>query len=202
MIVSIQGTNNLKDREKSAVECAKRNVFGFAIGGLWMGENEEERNNILNIIIQNIPSNKIRFIPGATTPFDILDSILLGFDLFEGSYVNYLTTNGYAAVFPISENSENIVEKNTGNFVSKIQLFDKQYSNDLSPILNECPCFTCKSHSRAYLHHLVECREMTANILLDIHNSIHFRNFFDKIREEIKNETFHNYVKWFKSNII
>ena len=58
------------------------------------------------------------------------------------------------------------------------------------PLLPGCECYTCERYMRAYVHHLLQCHEMTAAVLLDIHNYFHFNKFMEAAREAIGAGTF------------
>ena len=62
-----------------------------------------------------------------------------------------------------------------------------------------CDCFTCTNHSRAYIHHLLQCHEMTAAVLLDIHNIHHYCNFFGAVRGAVRAGTFAEFAAFHRS---
>uniref|UniRef100_A0A1B6L868 Queuine tRNA-ribosyltransferase accessory subunit 2 n=1 Tax=Graphocephala atropunctata TaxID=36148 RepID=A0A1B6L868_9HEMI len=68
----------------------------------------------------------------------------------------------------------------------EMNLNDKMYFDDLSPIMEDCQCLACTKHTRAYIHHLLNTREMLASVLLMIHNLHHYQKFFEAIRENGK----------------
>ncbi|XP_046682360.1 queuine tRNA-ribosyltransferase accessory subunit 2 [Homalodisca vitripennis] len=68
----------------------------------------------------------------------------------------------------------------------EMNLNDKIYFDDLSPIMRDCKCLACTKHTRAYIHHLLNTREMLASVLLMIHNLHHYQKFFEAIRENGK----------------
>ncbi|XP_015436631.1 PREDICTED: queuine tRNA-ribosyltransferase subunit QTRTD1 homolog [Dufourea novaeangliae] len=74
--------------------------------------------------------------------------------------------------------------------IDVISFRDIRYEEDFSPICSHCECLTCKNHTRAYLYHLRNTREMLLDVLLMIHNIHHYLEFFKAIRENIKSGTF------------
>ena len=68
-----------------------------------------------------------------------------------------------------------------------LNLWSLKYRTDTRPLLKNCECHTCRHHTRAYVHHLLQCREMTASVLLDAHNQFHFLRFFAAARDAIGN---------------
>ena len=71
-----------------------------------------------------------------------------------------------------------------------LNLWSLKYRTDTRPLLKNCECHTCRRHTRAYVHHLLQCREMTASVLLDAHNQFHFLRFFAAARDAIGNDAF------------
>ncbi|XP_033222272.1 queuine tRNA-ribosyltransferase accessory subunit 2-like [Belonocnema kinseyi] len=72
------------------------------------------------------------------------------------------------------------------------------YANDFSPICADCTCSTCKHHTKAYVHHLCQTKELLGLVLLMIHNMHHYMEFFEAIRSNLRNATF----LAFKENIV
>lgn len=69
---------------------------------------------------------------------------------------------------------------------------------DKGPLVAGCSCFTCKNHSRAYIHHLLQTHEMLAGVLLEMHNTHWWLQFFAAIQEAIQQGRLQQYIKWFK----
>lgn len=72
----------------------------------------------------------------------------------------------------------------------KINLLDAKFKEDLRPLVEGCSCFTCCNHSRAYLYHLLTVHEMTAQVLLELHNVHQFLAFFRQLRAAISQQSF------------
>jgi len=148
-----------------------------------------------------------RFLPGPLTPVEALQAIESGFDIFEGTYAAHLTRQGLAATFSViqpqaSTKRRKLDSETEATLVSsKISLYDKSFALDQSPLLVGCECCTCKNHTRAYLHHLVVCQEMTANVLLDVHNIWHLDSFMAQVRNAIANDSLPEYSEWFCSTM-
>ena len=79
-------------------------------------------------------------------------------------------------------------EKATG--ATKLNMLDKQHKEDQRPLVQGCKCFACKNHTRAYVHHLLLVHEMTAQILLELHNTHQMLEWFARIRKSIAQGTF------------
>ncbi|GLC56679.1 hypothetical protein PLESTB_001133900 [Pleodorina starrii] len=82
---------------------------------------------------------------------------------------------------------------------TKINLWSTSYRLDKGPLLPGCGCFTCRRHSRAYVHHLLNTHEMLADVLLEAHNTSHVMAFCQAIREAISEGRFELYQQWFSS---
>ena len=78
----------------------------------------------------------------------------------------------------------------TGGDAFKSNMWALAYRADKRPLLPGCECYTCERYMRAYVHHLLQCHEMTAAVLLDIHNYFHFNKFMEAAREAIGAGTF------------
>nr|XP_029118418.1 queuine tRNA-ribosyltransferase accessory subunit 2 isoform X3 [Elaeis guineensis] len=181
---AIVGGSCVEERKRCATEVAMRNVSGFWIGGFGLGEGMEERPALLNAVTDGLPEKKLRQISGLTLP---------GIDLFESTYIYHLTLGGFALTFPLDIVERDILHSqlsDTGSDCTKINLRATVYRKDTTPIVENCSCFTCQNHTRAYINHLLNVHEMLAQILLEIHNTHHYLAFFHSIRKAIKGGKF------------
>ncbi|XP_039125209.1 queuine tRNA-ribosyltransferase accessory subunit 2-like [Dioscorea cayenensis subsp. rotundata] len=193
MLGSIVGGTSKQERERCATEVSKRNVAGFWIGGFGLGENMEERPSLLNAVIDSLPEQKLRMISGFGLPEEVLQGVAAGIDLFDSTYVYHLTAGGFALVFPLDNMEKGAFDSqlsDIGSDGTKINLRATIYRKDTSAIVSNCQCFTCQNHTRAYINHLLNVHEMLAQILLEIHNTHHYLEFFRSIREAIKCNSF------------
>ncbi|XP_020598968.1 queuine tRNA-ribosyltransferase accessory subunit 2-like isoform X2 [Phalaenopsis equestris] len=167
---AIVGGSSVEERKRCANEVAKKNVQGFYIGGLGLGESMEERPGLLNSIMDCLPEEKPRQISGLALPEEVLQGVASGIDLFESTYVYHLTLGGLALVFPLEILEGEIFNTHlhSSDEITKINLRATIYRNDASPIVNNCSCYTCQNHTRAYINHLLNVHEMLAQILLEM----------------------------------
>ncbi|KAL5704064.1 tRNA-guanosine(34) preQ1 transglycosylase [Ranunculus cassubicifolius] len=197
---AIVGGSDVEERIRCAQEVARRHVSGYWLGGFGLGESAEERPFLLNAVTDVLPKEKPRQICGLGLPEEVLQGVASGVDIFDSTYIYHVTIGGYGLVFPRNKDERLISEfewRETEGDMTKINLRATVYRNDTSPILENCPCYTCQNHTRAYIHHLLNVHEMLAQILLEIHNTHHYLGFFRWIREAIKRGEFEDLYERF-----
>ncbi|KAM1316453.1 hypothetical protein TB1_019230 [Malus domestica] len=197
---SIVGGSSVNERERCAQEVASRNVSGYWIGGFGLGENIYERPAVLNAVTDILQEEKPRLISGLGLPEEVLQGVAAGIDVFDSTYICHLTLGGFALTFPldgVEMNASGIELTNIGTDQTKINLRATAYRKDMSPIVANCNCYTCKNHTKAYINHLLNVREMLAQTLLEIHNTHHYLGFFRSIREAIKSGNFDQFRQKF-----
>jgi queuine tRNA-ribosyltransferase len=149
---------------------------GYAIGGLAVGEADQERNQVINLCTNLLPVEKPRYLMGVGLPEDILESIHLGVDMFD-------------CVIPTRNARNGTVFTSNGKLIIK----SARCKSEHIPIDKDCSCYTCKNFSRAYIRHLFNCNEMLGLRLATLHN-IHFYMWLvSEARKQILEETF---VAW------
>ncbi|KAF9608559.1 hypothetical protein IFM89_009925 [Coptis chinensis] len=197
---AIVGGSSVEERIRCAQEVARRHVSGYWIGGFGLGESTEERSALLTAVTDVLPKEKPRQICGLGLPEEVLLGVASGVDLFDSTYIYHLTLGGFALVFPLNRDERHISDSqlsDTGGDCTKINLRATVYRKDKSPIADNCRCYTCQNHTRAYINHLLNVHEMLAQILLEIHNTHHYLGFFRTIREAIKNGEFDHFCQKF-----
>ena len=163
-------------RKQSAEDLIKLDFPGYAIGGISVGEPKGEFLDILRYTTPLMPQNKPRYLMGVGTPEDLLDGIKRGIDMFDCVLP---TRNARHGSFFTWEGKKNI--KN------------KEFHEDDRPLVEDCNCYTCKNHSRAYVRHLWRCGESTAATLLSIHNSKFLIDFAKTARKAILQDRFEDF---------
>ena len=129
---------------------------GLAVGGLAVGESEEERLGVLESLLPHMPAGRPRYLMGVGRPQDIVAAVMRGIDLFDCVMPTRHARNGHLF---------------TSTGVMNIR--NSAYQDDLSPLDAACDCYTCRNYSRAYLRHLDRCNEILGSRLNTIHN-LHF----------------------------
>lgn len=183
----IQGANHKELREQSAQTISQMDFDGIAIGGESIGYNMEATKNILDWVAPFLPEEKPRYTMGlGYSPLDLFEVVERGVDMFDCVAPTRIARNGTLYVHP-----EILKERQSNSkWNDRIDITKAEFRDDLSPIDKECQCFTCKNHSRSYLHHLFKAEELLAYRLATLHNLHFFLNLMKEIREAIKEDRF------------
>ena len=152
-----QGGTHLDLRRRHLEEIleidAKTPFQGFAIGGLSVGEPKEEMNAVLTELVRELPADRPRYLMGVGAPEDILFGIEQGVDLFD-------------CVLPTREARHGRLLTSRG----RINIRNARHRSSDEPPDPDCACYTCRTFSRAYLHHLSAAGELLGLTLNTVHN--------------------------------
>lgn len=162
-------------REMCAQKLAELNFPGYAIGGVSVGEPEDEMIQQVAASVKNLPTNKPRYVMGVGTPVQLLKMIALGADMFDCVMPTRLARHGSAF---------------TTHGV--INLKNAKYKEDHSPIDETIPSYT-QNFSKAYIRHLVSANESLGGTLLSIHNISFFLHLMQEARQHIEQGDFHQW---------
>ena len=177
MLFGINQGCTFKDlRIEHMKQIADLDLDGYAIGGLAVGEPTEVMYDIIEAVTPQMPHGKIRYLMGVGTPLNILNAVERGVDLFDCVMPSRNARHGHLFT------SEGIININ-----------NKKYETDLSPIDNNCGCPVCQRYSKAYLRHLLKAGEMLSQRLLVIHNLWFYNNLMTEIRNALDSGTFSQY---------
>lgn len=154
-------------------QIADLDLDGYAIGGLAVGEPTEVMYDVIEHVTPYMPKNKIRYLMGVGTPLNILNAVERGVDLFDCVMPSRNARHGHLF---------------TSNGI--ININNKKYEDDMSPIDENCDCPVCRRYSRAYIRHLLKSTEMLSQRLLVMHNLWFYNNFMSEIREAIDENRF------------
>ena len=129
-----------------------------------------------------------------TSPHHILRQISLGMDLFTIPFISSATDAGIALTFrfpsPLPSNEEVPNETGTSTVPLGIDMWSTTHSTSLTPLSPSCQCYTCLTHHRAFIQHLLSAKEMLGWALLQIHNHHILSEFFSSIRNSISEGRF------------
>ncbi len=176
----VQGGMHPELRAQSVKALTDIGFDGYALGGLSVGETEQERIDILDCSVDPLPKNSPRYLMGVGTPIDILKAVERGIDMFD-------------CVIPTRHARTGFIYTSEG--VLKIR--NARFKTDTRPLDEECDCYTCKNYSRAYLKHLDKCNEILGVRLLTIHNLFFYQKLMQGIRDAIEQSTFLKYKQNF-----
>jgi len=176
----IQGGMFQTLREESLNGLKAIEFDGYAIGGLSVGEPEEEMMSVLSGITPNMPTDKPRYLMGVGTPGNILEAVMRGVDMFDCVMPTRNARNGHLF---------------TSQGIVKIR--NAKHRHDDKPLDPNCDCYTCENFSRSYLHHLDKCKEILGAQLNTIHNLRFYQRHMQNIREAIERNELSEFAKGF-----
>ncbi len=177
----VQGGTSREFREASARDLVSLGDFdGYAIGGLAVGESNKEMYETLDFTTPLLPQDKPRYLMGVGTPQDIVEGIMRGVDMFD-------------CVMPTRNARNGTIFTHFG----KLAIKSPRFKLDSAPLDSKCSCYTCKNHSRAYLHHLFRSGEMSYFRLASIHNIAYYLKLVKDAREAILSDSFLEFYKEF-----
>ena len=149
----VQGSTYRDLRQQSAEYIAERGTIGNAIGGLSVGEPHEMMYEMTELVCNILPKDKARYLMGVGTPANVLESIALGVDMFD-------------CVMPTRNGRNGMIFTKNGI----INIKNKKWENDFSPLDEEGASFVDAQYTKAYMRHLFAAREMLGSIVASIHN--------------------------------
>lgn len=180
-LFGIQQGSIFKDlREQSAEKLNKIGFDGYAIGGLAVGEGQEQMFEVLDYATDQLPKDKPRYLMGVGKPDDIVGAVQRGVDMFD-------------CVLPSRSGR-------TGQGLTRygaVNLRNSRHKDDERPLDLLCTCPTCLNYSRAYLHHTIRIGEIIGSMLLTWHNLHYYQELMSDIRKSIKNNEFSKFVDEF-----
>ena len=163
-------------RLKSLNELIKIEFDGYALGGLAVGESQNEMFKVLDDIKSNLPDNKPHYLMGVGTPSDILGAVKRGIDMFD-------------CVLPTRSGRTGLAFTWGG----RLNIKNNRYQNDNTPIDIECDNLNLNKYSKNYLNHLFNTNEILASMLLTLHNINFYQELMRAIRENINKGTFEEF---------
>ena len=164
----VQGGRFQELREKSASELVELNFPGYAVGGVSVGETEEEMLEQVGWTTQVLPKDKPRYVMGVGTPTQLLKMVGLGADMFDCVMPSRAARHGMAY---------------TAN--GTLNLRNERFKEDFSPLDENTDSFASQEFSKAYLRHLIQAKESLAGTLLTLHNLRFFVSLMEEARKHI-----------------
>ena len=174
----VQGACYEDLRKQSAAFLTEQPFDGYAIGGLAVGEAPEKCWEFAGIAASCLPKHLPRYLMGVGTPIDILEAVNHGVDMFD-------------CIMPSQLGHRGTVFTSQGKMQLRRSVY--QFSEDvLDP---KCDCYTCRSYSRAYLHHLIKSGEPLGWFLLTTHNLAFYHRLMREMRQAIFDGSFPSYYQ-------
>ena len=162
----VQGSAYPDLRRRAAHELGDLDFHGYAIGGVSVGEEKDLKRRAVEWTAPELPAAKPRYLMGLGTPDDILHAVKCGVDLFE-------------CVLPARNARHGTMFTRRG----VLRIKNARFRDDPRPLDEHCGCPLCRRQSRAFLHHLIRCGEITGAVLASLHNIRYYLDFMAKLRE-------------------
>jgi queuine tRNA-ribosyltransferase len=176
----VQGATFEDLRKQSAQAIVDLDFDGYAIGGVSVGEPEEEMMRAVEWVEPFLPGNKPRYAMGLGTPPQLLELIARGMDMFDCVLPTRLARNGTAFTA-----------------AGTVNLKNAEFILDKNPIEENCACDACREFSRGYIRHLIKAEEILGLRLITLHNLHFYLNLMNRARTEIERGTFDQFRKAF-----
>jgi queuine tRNA-ribosyltransferase len=176
----VQGGTNPALREESARELVERDLPGYAIGGLSVGETKGQMESILQVTTALLPRHRPRYLMGVGYPEDLIAGVALGVDMFD-------------CVLPTRCARHSQVFTSHG----RLRMRNAIHQRSKQPLEQGCGCYTCANFTRGYLRHLLMAGEILGMTLLTIHNLYFYTSLMRQMRQAITKGRFNEFaVEW------
>ncbi len=183
-LFGIQQGSTFEDlRKESSEKLIEIGFDGYAMGGLAVGEGQEEMFKVLDYAPEFLPEDKPRYLMGVGRPDDIVGAVLRGVDMFD-------------CVMPTRSGRTAQGWTKYGS----INIRNARHKEDHRPLEEGCNCPLCTNYSRAYLHHLIKTNEILGVMLLTWHNIAYYQRLMQGLRDAIEAETLNSFVEEFYQN--
>jgi len=174
----VQGGTHKELRKESCDYITSKNANGNAIGGLSVGEPEPVMYEICDLCCDHLPNHKPRYLMGVGTPWNILECISLGVDMFD-------------CVMP-TRNGRNAMLFTTKGIIN---IDNKKWEHDFSPIDDGFECEMSNYYSKSYLRHLIRSKEILGLTIASVHNLAFYMWLVKEARKHIREGDFQNWKR-------
>jgi queuine tRNA-ribosyltransferase len=169
----VQGGVYQNLRDESLDELKAIGFDGYAIGGLAVGEPEEDRARVMGHVSPRLPAGKPRYLMGMGTPEDIIGAVAAGIDMFDCVLPTRNARNGWLFTR-----------------FGDIRIRNARYRDEAVPLDERCACYTCRNFTRAYLYHLQKANEILGARLNTLHNLHYYQELMRELRLAIEDRRF------------
>ena len=167
-------------RKQSAQQIVELDFEGYAVGGVSVGEPEEEMMRAVESAEPFLPTDKPRYAMGLGTPPQMLQMIARGMDMFDCVLPTRLARNGTAFTA-----------------AGTLNLKNAEFTLDKRPIEENCACPACREFTRGYIRHLIKAEEILGLRLITLHNLHFYLNLMNQARNAIETGSFDQFRKTF-----
>lgn len=181
----IQGSTYDRLRKVCVEEVCARDLPGYAIGGVSVGEGPDLMEKIVSYTAPLMPKDKPRYVMGIGNPEDLLMLWSHGVDMSD-------------CIIPTKFARGGTLFTRRG----KIRIRHRNYRRDFFPIDPNCSCYACKNFSRAYMKHLFDANEILGQILATTHNIAFYKQLADDARDAILKNRFNEFKREFLSSYL
>jgi queuine tRNA-ribosyltransferase len=180
----VQGGLHADLRLQSAEGLIKLDLPGYALGGFSVGEVMTDAYPVIEKTALALPREKPRYLMGVGTPEDIVRAVGYGVDMFDCVLPTRCARNGLC-------------------FCSqgKLRIKNACYTDDFTPLDAACSCYACRNFTRSYIRHLYMAREITALILMTIHNITYYLDLCCRLRQAILQDGYRRFCEEFFSGL-
>lgn len=180
-----QGALDQELRRISAEKLIEIGFDGYAVGGLAVGEGQEAMFATLDFAPEQLPRDKPRYLMGVGKPDDLVGAVERGIDMFDCVLPTRSGRNGQAFTWS-----------------GPLNLRNARHAEDTGPLDEKCPCPTCASYSRAYLHHLQKSGEILGAMLVTEHNLCFYQQLMQAMRDAIEQGKFKAFAAEFRNSYL
>ena len=167
-------------RRASAEAIVKLDFDGYAVGGVSVGEPEQEMMRAVESAEPFLPTDRPRYAMGLGTPPQMLQMIARGMDMFDCVLPTRLARNGTAFTA-----------------AGTLNLKNAEFALDRRPVEENCTCLTCREFARGYIRHLIKAEEILGLRLITVHNLHFYLNLMSQARNQIETGGFDQFRKTF-----
>jgi len=165
----VQGSTFADLRAESAAALQDIGFDGYAVGGLAVGEGQEQMLATLDVTVPHLPAGRPHYLMGVGKPDDIVEAVLRGIDMFDCVLPTRSGRNGQAFTRQ-----------------GPLNLRNAKHATDPAPLDPAMDCPASRDYSRAYLHHLVKANEILASVLLTWHNIAFYQTLMRDLRTAVE----------------
>lgn len=176
----VQGGIHRDLREESCRKLTDIGFDGYALGGLAVGEGQENMFETIAFTTPCLPKDKPRYLMGVGKPSDIVGAVWRGIDMFD-------------CVMPTRAGRTAQAFTSSG----VLNMRNACHKEDTAPLDVHCTCPACRHYTRAYIHHLIKAQEILGSMLLTWHNLAYYQNLMRRIRQALADDCFDAFAETF-----